>query len=298
MKLKKLTLIVFALATAVAFSVSGCKKDKDNGNGNNNNGGGGTTNNGKGPKLEFYTTGTVGDLYWTYQNRTLDIGVKINIGVNITHSKKVKSLQIIRENIAGPSKGVKTTLFDTTLNEAYPTKTLVKQQFRTDGVVVAEIAVFTLKATDEDGNITEVSVEVSPSISVDQRTGTVWDRDQDNAFDLTHAVSVDKSVAKATHDIELAKSGNGFKFVSGNGSKFKLYTGSAVGLDRFGKYEDIDNAWTTSGAELTETPQILEESTEYKFLLIKSSQNQRVYIIQIYIVETDHVEFDYSGVIE
>ncbi|MCO6495330.1 MAG: hypothetical protein J5I91_06595 [Bacteroidetes bacterium] len=296
MKLKKLTFILFTLAIAIAFSISGCKK-KENPDSDGNNGGGGSNNN-KGPKLEFYSTGTVGDLYWTYQNRTLDIGVKVNMGVYITHSKKVKNLQIIRENISGPGKGDITTIFDTTLNEAYPTKTLVKQQLRTDGVVQAQIAVFTVKATDEDGNISEIKVEVSPSITVDERTGIVWDRDEDNAFDLTRGVSVNKSEAKATHDIELAKSGDGFKFVSGNGSKFKLYNGSAVGLSRFENYDEIDAAWTASGAELTETPKLEEDPTSYKFILVKSTQNQRIYIIQIYIVDIDNVEFDYIGEIE
>lgn len=293
MKLKKLTLVVFALATAVALSVTGCKKDK----GGDDKDGKGTTEPQNGPIIEFYSTGVVGDLYWTYQNRTLDLGVKVNIGIYITskNNKKVSKLQVIRENISGPGKGDKTTVFDTTLNEVYATKTLVKEQLRTDGVVAAQIAVFTIIATDEDGNTSEKSVEVSPAISVDQRTGTVWNRDEDMAFDLLQAVAVAKTVAKATHDIELATSGNGFKFVSGNGSKFKLYTGTAVGLDRFGKYEDIDNAWSTSGKELTETPLLEEESSSYKFILIKSSQNQRVYILQLYIVEDDHIEFDYIG---
>lgn len=292
MKLKRLTLFAFVLMSAIAFSISGCKDDDGTPPGGDD---GGTAVDPNAPVVTLYTTGAGGDLYWTFKNKTVPLGEKIRFGVEVQCPTEIAKVELIRKTTAGPQNGTSIVVWDTTLNETFTTKTRIKEELIVEGVVATQVVVFTFKITAKNGLTGETSVEIKPEVSVGLREAqSLFDRTENGAYDLVQAVSLSKANETSRHDLKLAASGDGFKFVSGNGSKFKLYIGT-TGFDGFTNNDRINTAWNASGAELTETPKLEEFANDYDFILVKSAQNNSIYVVFVYEIKADEVLFDYRG---
>jgi hypothetical protein len=291
MNLKRLTLTATALFMGFALAITGCKKD--DGSTKKDDNGGGTTVDPDAPVVSLRSS-FPGDLYWVWENKIWPVGNKVRFGVEVKCPTEIAKVEVFRKTISGPNAGTEIVIWDTTLNETITNKTQIKELL-TDGVVATQTVIFIFKATAKNGKTGQAQIQISPDVAIGERQDqTVWNRNENGAYDLREAVSLNLDQAPARHDIKLAKTGNDFRFTSGNNSKFKPYNGTRF-FPGFNNTANLTQAWNESGPELTQTPILSEDATDYKLILVKSNQNNSVYVISIYEVNTDHVVFDVRG---
>jgi hypothetical protein len=284
----KLFSFLFVLATA--FLMTSCK-DKNTDDDNNNNNGG----TGVGPKVTLYEDILGGD-YWTSKNVIVPIGRRLRFGMNAEYDKGISHVKAIRKVIQGPGSVSETVILDKVFDgNKFPADTATFM-IMADGPVAQQVLVFTFIATGKDGSTGEISIEVRPDITVGERQDqALWNRNANGAYNLTEGVSINLDQDSKLHDIKLSKSGNSFKLISGNNSKFKMYKGTTL-FKGFNTYQVILNEWNKSGNELNETFVLTEEPSDlYDFVLVKSNQNGLIYVIDVFEINDDHIYFDVIG---
>lgn len=290
MKLKRFTILGLSFILVAALALTGCSKDDEGSNKDDDNGGG---NTGPRPTVTLKEDAT-GAFYYISRNMTWPIGQNVRFAMKAEYDKDIVNIKIVRRITSGPGVGDETVLRDSTLEEGV--KTFPDNDFYTIlafGPGPQQILVFTFIATASDGTEGSVAIEIRPDVSVGMRENqTLFDRNANGAYDVVQGIALDRDQDFDKQDLRLAPVGNTFKITSPNGSKFKRYLGSTV-FEGFNSYERIESGWNASGSELNETHALDEEDDG--FIMVKSAQNNRIYVFQVFTIENNYVVFDIIG---
>jgi len=283
MKLQKLSFLLLAVMATTSLFMSGCKDDDTD-----NPGGNGNTN---GPTITL-----LDDLTYIGKNRAVNPGSQLRFRISASYATNMSNITVARTIVGGASGNV----WDTTFSA-----TTFTSDFFIQGPNSNEKHIFTFSATGADGKKTEVSLEVTSTVNLGERTNQeLFNKNSDPemaAYDVVTGASFAINAPAAQLDIvdvSTTAMGTAGRFGTANGSKFKMYTGTRV-YAQFKTAEDLNTAWSSSGAELSVTPDLFDANEEPidQLVLIKSAQNQKVYVISILDVFQDGnlIEFSVKG---
>lgn len=288
MKLKTLTSLGTMLMLAFVVAFSSCTKDDDEIKDKD------PIDTSPKPTVTLKKD-LLGGTYWVSENKIWPVGTKVRFGVMANYDKEIVNIKVTRKVIDGPGAGQTLVLLDSNINAMKFPMEGSEYEMLVDGPQPQQVLVFTFAATAADGSVGELSIEIRPDVTLGKRMDeTLWDRNANGAYDVVQGVSIDKDQEQGRHDMVLVTSGGSFKLGSGNGSKFKMYNGTTL-FDGFNAYATLQTGWNGAGAELNETVVLSEVTNDYKFIMVKSAQNNRIYILDVYEINADHVYFDLIG---
>lgn len=282
MKLQKLSFLLLAVMATSTLFMSSCKDGDDDPDGNGNTGG---------PTITL-----LDDLTYIGKNRAVNPGSQLRFRISASYATNMSNITVARTIVGGASGNV----WDTTFSA-----TSFTSDFFIQGPNANEKHIFTFSATGADGKKSEVSLEVTTTVNLGERTNQellnkISDPDM-AAYDVVTGANFAINAPAAQLDIvdvSTTAMGTAGRFGTANGSKFKMYTGTRV-FAQFKTVEDLNTAWSSSGAELSETPDLFDANEEPidQLVLIKSAQNQKVYVISILDVFMDGnlIEFSIKG---
>lgn len=288
MKLKTLTSLGMMLMLAFVVAFSSCTKDEKETTDKD------PTDNSPKPTVTLKQD-LLGGTYWVSRNMVWPVGTKVRFGLMANYDKEIVNIKVTRKVIDGPGAGQTLVLLDSNINSKKFPMEGSEYEMLVDGPQVQQVLVFTFAATAADGSVGELSIEIRPDVTLGKRMDeTLWDRNANGAYDVVQGVSINKDQEQGRHDMVLIASGGSFKLGSGNGSKFKMYNGTTL-FDGFNSYATLQTGWNGAGAELNETVVLSEVTNDYKFVMVKSAQNNRIYVLDVFEINADHVYFDLIG---
>jgi hypothetical protein len=287
MKLKRLTKFTFITMIAAAMAISSCKKEKEKEK---------EVEEGPRPKITL-RAGPVGTLEWLSANATRGADVDIKFGVKAEYDKPLTKIRIVRRITDGPSSGTEAVLLDSTLNPADNILLFPASDFfvvNSKSGLARQTVVFTISASANDGSTGTLAIEVRPEVTLGIRENQkIFSKNEDGAYDVVQGINMNLNQDAKMQDIRLTKTSTSFKFTSGNGTKFRHYNGSLIWTGFMAGYDRIETAWAQGGSEMTESKEFSDAS--YKLIVVRSGQNNRLYIINVFNTGADFAEFDVIG---